>query len=166
MIKSLLFLLLVIPIGSPIKAQDHIEQFRQQYPYARKDAAVCQKQISFINRMDTFSPIERAYAGAFYAVWPEHLQSPLKKLNAFKKGKDYLEQAVKEDPNNMEIRFLRLTVQYNAPSILGYNDKKAEDLRIVLDNFKKTKSLTLRNNIREFLLPTDLLSERQLKVLD
>lgn len=147
-------------------AQENIEHFRKAYSKARKDAALCQQQVALADKLKSPSALEMAYTGAFYAVLPEHLSSPLKKLNAFKKGKSYLEQAIKDDPGNMEIHFLRLTIQYNAPEILGYNENKKEDLHIVLEQYKKTSSPTLRANIKEFLLPTDLLTEKQRNLLD
>lgn len=166
MFRSLHILFIIFSSSFYAAAQENVEHFRQQYPSARTNATVCEKQIAAIDALKTFSPLQRAYAGAFYAVWPEHLQSPLKKLNAFKKGKNYLEQALREDPGNTEIHFLRLTIQYNAPAMLGYNDNKEEDLKMVLDNYKNIKSPTLRANIKDFLLPTDLLSQSQRKMLD
>ncbi len=166
MFRSLILSLYLFTSSFYAAAQEYVEQFRQQYPSARTDATVCEKQIAVIDGLKTFTPLQRAYAGAFYAVWPEHLQSPLKKLNAFKKGKSYLEQAIREDPGNTEIHFLRLTVQHNAPAMLGYNDNKDGDLKIVLENYKKTKSPILRAHIKDFLLPTDLLSPSQRKMLD
>ncbi len=166
MFRSLHILFIIFGSGLYTAAQENVEQFRQHYPSARTNATVCEKQIAVIDGLETFSPLQRAYAGAFYAVWPEHLQSPLKKLNAFKKGKNYLEQAIKEDPGNIEIHFLRLTIQYNAPAMLGYNTNKEEDLKIVLDKYKNLKTPTLRDNIKDFLLPTDLLSQKQRKMFD
>ncbi|KGE15874.1 hypothetical protein [Sphingobacterium deserti] len=162
--KFLLILFLAVTGFSVSYGQENVNQFRAAYPKARKDAALCKKQLAIIDRMKSPTPLELAYAGAFYAVWPEHLSSPLKKLNAFKKGKDYLEQAIKAEPGQVEIHFLRLTVQHNAPAMLGYNENKEEDLGIVLDKYDDITSTALRTNIKEFLLATDLLTDSQRKI--
>ncbi|WP_133638435.1 hypothetical protein [Sphingobacterium paludis] len=164
--KSLLVLFIVLATFSVSYAQNNVQQFRESYPKARKDAALCKKQLDIIDRMQSPTALELAYAGAFYAVWPEHVTSPLKKLNAFKKGKDYLEQAIHAEPGMLEIHFLRLTVQHNAPAMLGYNGNKEEDLAIVLEKYATATSPALRANIKEFLFSTDLLGDSQRKTFE
>lgn len=148
------------------QGQEMLENFRKNYPHARQDAKVCKQQIDIIDRSKLDSNLEIAYAGAFYAVWPEHLSSPLKKLNAFKKGKNYLEQAIQADKGNVEIHFLRLTIQHNAPAMLGYDEHIQDDLKIVLDHYKTMNSSILKTNIKKFLLPTDLLTAQQRKLFE
>ena len=148
------------------QGQALVEKFRKAYPLARQDAELCKQQIDIIDQSKLDTNLEVAYAGAFYAVWPEHLSSPLKKLNAFKKGKTYLEKAIQQDKGNVEIHFLRLTIQYNAPSMLGYDENLQSDLKIVLDHYKDISPPILKANIKKFLLPTNLLSAEQRKMFD
>ena len=57
------------------------------------------------------------------------------KLEYFNQGKDLLEDAIKEQPLHAEIRFLRLTVQAEAPFMLGYSGDIAEDVEVVYKAF-------------------------------
>jgi len=57
-------------------------------------------------------------------------------LYLFKKGHELLENAIKEDPNNTEFRFLRLMIQENAPGFLGYNDSEEGDSEYIRNAYK------------------------------
>ena len=58
------------------------------------------------------------------------------KYTLFKDGSKAMEAAIKAEPNNTELRFLRLMIQEQAPSLLGYSSKIDEDSKMVIKNFK------------------------------
>ncbi|MNL63352.1 hypothetical protein D3C87_1874840 [compost metagenome] len=85
-----------------------------------------------------------AYLGAFQTIWAKHVINPISKLSTFKKGKKNIEDAVKSKPDNVEIRFVRLSVQVNCPSFLGYSGKINEDKKIVQMGIQNVKSVILK----------------------
>ncbi len=56
---------------------------------------------------------------------------PTAKFFHFRSGKEKLENYISENPNDIEARYVRLLVQINAPSFIGYSDKIEEDLKIL-----------------------------------
>ncbi len=58
------------------------------------------------------------------------------KYTLFKDGSKAMEAAIKAQPNNPELRFLRLMIQEQAPSLLGYSSNIEEDSKMVIKNFK------------------------------
>jgi hypothetical protein len=48
-----------------------------------------------------------------------------------------IEYAVASEPNNIEIRMIRLSVQENVPMIVNYRGKKKEDKKFLLDHYKE-----------------------------
>jgi hypothetical protein len=78
---------------------------------------------------------EMAYKGALTMKKASLLEKPGNKLETFKKGKAMLEDAIAKRPDNGEFRFLRIMIQENAPSILGYGNNLAEDAAMVGDQF-------------------------------
>jgi len=97
-----------------------------------------------------------AYVGALTMKKAGFAGIPAKKLNLFKSGHRKLESAIKNERENAEYRLLRLMVQENAPTVLGYkNDIKAdseyirksfknlpEDIQqVIVDYSKKSKIL-------------------------
>ncbi len=57
----------------------------------------------------------------------------------------------KKEPENIEIRFIRLSVQKYAPSFLGYNKNIKEDLSFIQKNRQEIKSQILLNNVDKLL---------------
>jgi hypothetical protein len=69
----------------------------------------------------------------------EHTLWPPYKLKYFNSGKDRLEEYISSYPHEIEARYVRLLVQKESPSFLGYCDNISEDASYILDNLKKYK---------------------------
>jgi hypothetical protein len=80
-----------------------------------------------------------------------HAFDPLSRLVHFNGGKSMLEKAIAQDVNNAELRFLRLSIQVNVPSIVGYDANKAEDLALVERKLKDVKDPALKDRITRFI---------------
>lgn len=142
-------------------AQPNLDALRKAYPLASTDKEVCKKQLATLQTIENLTNIELAYSGAYHAVWAKHAESPLARLNSFKKGKDELERAIAKDNANIEIRFLRLTIQYHAPKIVRYKINIDDDLQVVLAQYDQISSKIIKDNIKDFLSQTNLLSSEQ-----
>lgn len=74
--------------------------------------------------------ISAAYKGLCEAMMAEYSFFPNSKLSHFNKGKSGIEIALIEEPNNAELRYIRLLLQLNVPSFLGYGDNIEDDFQI------------------------------------
>ena len=63
-----------------------------------------------------------------------------------------MEEAVKKQPDNLEIRFLRLAIQTNLPTFLNYSDNIIEDKKYLLANVQTIKNKNLKQDILKYLL--------------
>ncbi len=63
-------------------------------------------------------PLFLGYHGASQMMMAKHVGNPFKKLSYFNKGKDMYTAAINADPRNVELRFLRFSVQAEAPGFL------------------------------------------------
>jgi hypothetical protein len=79
---------------------------------------------------------KEAFEGALTMKKASFGGSPSKKLNLFKQGRQKLEAAIKQEPDNAEYRFLRLLVQENAPGFLGYKDDLKNDSEVIRKSYK------------------------------
>ena len=137
--KAALCIVVWLSISNGIFANEpDLEYIRKQYEKAATDKNVCQTMIAEL-RNHTESDIHLAYLGAYQTIWANHTTGAFSKFNTFNKGKKNIEQAVKENPNNVEIRMIRLSVQKNCPAFLGYNDNIVQD-RHYLEKYKSTVS--------------------------
>lgn len=82
----------------------------------------------------------KAYKGLAEAMLAEYAFLPTTKISYFNAGKKKIEAAVKSDSRSAEIRYTRLMVQLNAPSMLGYNDNIKEDLKYFTENIRSEVS--------------------------
>ncbi len=81
----------------------------------------------------THNAILLAYRGAASAASAGSVSGVYKKLHYFSDGKTEIEEAVKLQPANAEIHFLRLATQLNAPGFLGYNKDITNDKALIIN---------------------------------
>ena len=98
----------------------------------------------------TNKPIYEALYAVGHFFMAKHAGNPLSKYSNFNKGKKLLENAVKRDPKNLEIRFMRYICQEKTPSFLGYKDNLEEDKKFILSEYKNTKDENLKTYIKNY----------------
>lgn len=76
-----------------------------------------------------------AYKGSSRAMMARLVILPVTKHKYFSEGKALIEKAVKLEPSNPEIRFLRLMIQLHVPAFLKY-DNRDEDKQFLISYFK------------------------------
>lgn len=115
-----------------------LEYIRKHYKKAISEKKICEKMISQLSN-NIESDVHLAYLGAYQTIWANHTFSPISKLNTFIEGKKKIEEAVEKSPNNLEIRFIRLSIQKNCPVFLGYNKNINQDTQYI-NKYKNTIS--------------------------
>ena len=93
------------------------------------------EKLSNISKEDT--KILVAYKGASLTIVSKLEKKVSNKSKKFKEGVALIEYAVTNEPNNIEIRLVRLSVQENVPKIVNYRGNKKEDKKYLLDHFKE-----------------------------
>ncbi|RRJ91008.1 hypothetical protein EG240_07345 [Paenimyroides tangerinum] len=126
-------------------------ELRSNYPKALNDKQICYDMITFLSKQN-LNTIEKGYYGAYLVIWANHIWNPMDKLSTFKKGKIELENAIKQDPKNVELRFLRLSIQANVPKILNYDQNIKSDLIIIKEHKDKIQSNQLLKMVNELII--------------
>lgn len=93
----------------------------------------------------------KGYIGGLHIARSKHASGLFDKNSYLKKGAKMLEEAIKKSPENIELLFLRLTIQLNLPAITGYKKNIQSDKDFVLNNFKQAIP-ELQKNIRHFVM--------------
>lgn len=127
-----------------------LDYVRANYDKAVTDKKLCSQMIEDLKEAEQ-TPLFLAYLGALQTIWANHVFNPLSKLATFKKGKNNIELAISKEPENVEIRYIRFSVQKNAPSFLGYNNNLKEDKDFLVKNKKNINSDFLQKNIETLL---------------
>lgn len=147
--KKIILMLAAVLLTVQAFATD-LDYLRNNYGKAVQDNKLCQELINSLSKR-TESHVHLGYLGAFQTIWANHTSNPLSKLKTFNKGKKNIEQAIKADPDNVELRFIRLSVQKNVPSFLGYKSNIKEDQMHLEKHKSIVVSASLKDLIKEIL---------------
>ena len=127
-----------------------LDAVRSGYTKAVDDKNLCSEMIQKLRSVQS-DPVCLAYLGGYQTIWAKHVFNPFSKLKTFNEGKKNIESAVKVDPLNAEIRMVRLSVQKNAPSFLGYHSNVEEDENFIRKNISAINKPTLLKMANELL---------------
>ncbi|WP_281321873.1 hypothetical protein [Flavobacterium aestivum] len=92
-----------------------------------------------------------AYKGASMTIVSRLEKKGADKSKKFKEGSSLIEYAVANEPNAIEIRMIRLSVQENVPKIVNYRANKKEDAKFLLDHYKEQTG-ALKTYIGNFIV--------------
>lgn len=128
-----------------------IDEIRKNYNKLVSDKELCEKMMTELTKSKNTSVTHLAYLGSLQTIWANHVFSPISKLITFKEGKINIELAILKEPANVELRFIRLSVQKNAPSFLGYKSNIDADTEFIKENRHHIESRILQKNIETLI---------------
>ncbi len=129
-----------------------VHEVRLQFHAATSSEKVCSKLIVSLERYtEKDHPLYTGYRGGANMVMAKHVLNPFNKLSYFKRGRDLLERAIRSDRNNVELRFLRYTIQTNVPGILGYKSNLEADRQYIERSLGTLKDAELKKIIIAYL---------------
>lgn len=102
-----------------------------------------------------------AYKGASITLKAKYTKGIKNKKKLFKQGVVILEKQIAKQPNHIELRLIRLSIQENIPKILKYKKNILQDKKFIQNNFKKVKNKKLKSYIKEFVLQSKSFSEEE-----
>ena len=145
------FVLIFLMFFGFMKAQSLVE-FRG---YLQKGESSEEVSKTLISKSKTaYETTKKPIYQAFYAVgnffMAKHAVNPISKYSYFNKGKKLLEDAVKKEPNSIEIRMMRYISQEKTPKFLGYNENMKADKEFILKNYKNSDDENLVSFIKKY----------------
>jgi hypothetical protein len=146
-----------------------IVAIRELYEIADKTKENYNKFIAILGISKSLDAATKlGYDGASEMIAAAHAYNPLTKLKHFNTGKKILEAAIFNNKNNIELRYLRYTIQEHSPSLLAYKSDMQEDKIFLMQNIseklKQTDNDLLERITRSFLKSDFLNSEEKAKV--
>lgn len=129
-----------------------VSEVRNLYQKAAFESKSCTKIITLL---DTYTEKNNALLAGYKAcatmMMANYVSNPYSKLSNFKEGKILLEKCIKADGDNIELRFLRFSVQSKAPSFLGYNASIKGDKTFLINSISNLNDSDLKQRIFSFL---------------
>lgn len=124
-----------------------------------KQAALCEKQHLLLSK---------AYLAAAEMSMAKYKVNPYSKITIFNKGKVKLEEVISRDTTNIELRYIRYTIQDNIPSILGYAKQMPSDKVYLLKHLPAIKKTDrdLFARVSTYLILRAKLNNEEKKLLE
>lgn len=126
-----------------------LETLRNAYSKANSSNEGAKNFIEIADNKSSSDPIIVGYKAAAEILEAKVTTEKNKRKSFIKSGASGLESLIKANPNNIELRLIRMSVQENIPKIVGYNKNLKEDKTFILNNYSKQNS-ALKAYIRKF----------------
>lgn len=146
-------------ISSPFSDYTSI---RQTYLKAVNNEADALQLEKLTKPQSSTDAVIQAYYGSALALKAKYSYNPYNKVVYVRSGSAQLNAAVNKFPQNTEIRFLRYSVEYNTPTMVGISIHLAEDKAFILAH-PPLRAHALFQTIKGFMLQVAGLSEAEKK---
>lgn len=156
---------LLVCLPGPIsKGQDRndrlLARIRDSISMAFENEGMCQALFNEYNAIPNPDGLLKGYIGGLHIARSKHTSQLREKNSYLKQGAALLEESINKSPENIELLFLRLTIQLNLPAITGYRKNIESDKKFVLNNFKKAIP-EVQKNIRHFILNSGFFTKEE-----
>lgn len=157
----LFFLITALVYGQ----SSELEEVRGMYYHASENSGEADKLYEKLkNQTVTGNAVLYGYRGMSLLLKCHHSYNPYNKLKYFAEGKNMLEEAIVKAPDKAELRFLRFSVQTNAPGFLNYSADIHKDKEVLLNHILNNSDSTdtdLYKRIKDYLLSCKFLSDQE-----
>ncbi|MEP3387510.1 MAG: hypothetical protein ABJO02_04945 [Reichenbachiella sp.] len=106
---------------------DGTDSLRSQYLQAAVDKSKIESFKSTCSQTKLKHPTHLGYCTMIHFLEAKNALNPYRKLSEFNIGKKTLDSLIKTNTENIELRYLRHSIQDRVPSVLGYNDQLEND---------------------------------------
>lgn len=140
----------------------NLNKIRQLYSQAAADSQVCEQLHAMLDDIVDLEqhPVLLGYQGATQAIRAKHAFFPHLKLSRFWEATHIIKRAIIKDEKNVELRFLRFTIQTNSPALLGYKENIEEDKQLITAALPQLKDKGLVKAIATALLANNTSSQQ------
>lgn len=152
-----------------VKPADDIPAIKKAMVLAVEDARITDSLYLELSSKKAPSPLIIAYTGTLEALKAKHSWNPYQKVSYVARSQKTLQKAVNADPANLEIRFMRFSVQHFTPAFLGYSKELNEDRRMIIKKYSQKTfgkaDQVLIKNIAGFMISSNRCTSEEIKIL-
>lgn len=130
-------------------------ELRNSYAKANLSNSNTQSFITLAENSSANDAVSLGYKAAAKIMEAKISKKDRKSL--VKNGATNLESIIKNNPSNIELRVIRMSVQENIPKIVGYSSSLKTDKKFILDNYAK-QNAALKSYIRNFVAQSKTMS--------
>lgn len=129
--------------------QSDLESLRNSYSKANSSNENAKSFIALAEKKSSNDPVISAYKSASKILEAKVTTEKNKRKSFVKSGATTLEGLIASNPNNAELRVIRMSVQENIPKIVGYHKNLKDDKTFLINNYSK-QNPDLKSYIKQF----------------
>jgi hypothetical protein len=134
-IASVFALLLIV---QNVKAEEpNLKAIRKQLREAINDSKTADSLYKSLSAIKNRTGIIEGFIAGVQALKAKHAWNPYAKIKYINNCEKTFEKAVVADPHNIEIRFMRFSVEDSVPGFLGYKKNLAPDSEEIITQLDK-----------------------------
>lgn len=114
-----------------------ITEIRKHMLRAINSSKVTDSLYTSLQNINSTVPLVVAYLGALEALKAKDSWNPYKKIKFLNLSNKTVLRAVNASPNDLEIRFIRFSIQSNLPNFLGLNKDLTSDKNQIIQQLKQ-----------------------------
>lgn len=137
-----------------------LDSIREAYFSGPKTEASAIEFNAMMSEINLSTQTHKAYYGAALALKAKYGQNVREKKEFFVEAVEYIEAAVKAEPNNIEIRLIRLSVQENSPRIVKYKTNMDEDKALILENYY-SQNTSVKRCIKDYISNSEFFTKAE-----
>lgn len=152
-----LFVFSILLSNSQANAQD-LPRIKKLMVQAVESPQITNNLFKELTALKSQDPLIWAYIATLEGLKAKHSWNPYAKLRHISISSKMIQKAVNAAPDDLEIRFMRFSLQHFTPAFLGYSKNLEEDKNAIIRLFELRKfgrsDPDLVRNIAKFMLET------------
>ncbi len=165
--KRLIYFLLIFSFSKLFGNPTFENKVRILYQISVTNKDSCKKLVTILqNYHEGNNCLLAGYKACATMIMAKHVFNPFSKYSYFVKGKVLLEKCITCNKQNVELRFLRFSIQTKAPTFLAYNKSINLDKLFIMNSLSQLKDIKLKQLIINFMKGTNYLTEIEKKKLN
>ncbi|GAA4271944.1 hypothetical protein U6A24_10565 [Aquimarina gracilis] len=137
-----------------------VENIRDAYKVCNQSREHADKFFELTEKAtENKGAIYLGYYGAALALKASYSWNPISKMSYFNKARKTIDAAIQAEPDNIELRMIRSSIQTNVPKILGYHKNIEEDRDFILNNLENVDTTALKEYIEGYIEYSDVFSK-------
>ncbi len=124
--------LLLLTVGVKADTLGDIQRIRKDMMRAIASESVNDSLFKVMHKTEIKNPVLLAYRGITEALCAKHSWNPYIKVKYLFVSQSTFEKAIALDPDNMEIRFLRFSIEHNCPKLPMFRTNIETDKLVIV----------------------------------
>ncbi len=149
--KGFVFIVFLLLLNNTY-ASSNIDGIRRCFHESVIDEAKIDAFHKKVMEISMPNALQTAYQAASFALLAKKVWNPIEKVSFINRYGKLIDKAIKAAPNNIEIRFLRLSIDYHTPMIIGRKENVCSDKSLILTLLEPITKFNVDSSFNKFIL--------------